>query len=66
MNRRGVLLLPIAALGASACVSTRGPSVALDAAAPDFTLESDQGQPISLGSLLRDGPAVLVFYRGYW
>lgn len=35
------------------------------AAAPDFTLPDQQGQPVSLASL-RGRPALLVFYRGFW
>jgi peroxiredoxin len=32
----------------------------------DFTLSDATGAPVSLGELLSDGPAVLVFYRGGW
>ncbi|MEV7093658.1 peroxiredoxin-like family protein [Amycolatopsis sp. NPDC051045] len=32
----------------------------------DFTLPGADGVPVSLGQLLADGPAVLVFYRGQW
>jgi peroxiredoxin len=54
-------------LVASGCaLHTRGPTVALQATAPDFTLKSHEGKDVSLQSLLRDGPAVLVFYRGFW
>jgi peroxiredoxin len=34
--------------------------------APDFLLPDVQGQLVSLSSLVHDGPAVLVFYRGGW
>jgi peroxiredoxin len=34
--------------------------------APDFILPSASGQPTRLYSLLRQGPVVLVFYRGGW
>lgn len=30
--------------------------------APDFALDSDRGQRITLGDLLRDGPAIVFFY----
>jgi peroxiredoxin len=36
------------------------------AAAPDFILPDAQGHCIRLRSLLRQGPVVLVFYRGGW
>ncbi|WIY04917.1 peroxiredoxin-like family protein [Amycolatopsis mongoliensis] len=32
----------------------------------DFTLPGADGTPVSLGDLVADGPAVLVFYRGQW
>lgn len=34
--------------------------------APEFTLADQRGEEISLGELLRDGPVVLIFYRGEW
>ena len=34
--------------------------------APDFTLESHTGGTITLSKTLERGPAVVVFYRGYW
>ena len=42
--------------------ATLGPS---DAATP-FTLMSHTGAPVSLADTLARGPAVLVFYRGFW
>ena len=35
-------------------------------AAPDFILPDAQGNPVRLYSLLREGPVVVVFYRGGW
>ena len=32
----------------------------------DFTLPDATGAPVSLGELVADGPAVIVFYRGGW
>lgn len=34
--------------------------------APDFTLPSQAGQPVSLAALRAGGPVVLSFYRGRW
>ncbi|NII09711.1 peroxiredoxin-like family protein [Oleiagrimonas sp. C23AA] len=34
--------------------------------APDFSLPDPDGAPVSLASLLADGPLVLTFYRGVW
>lgn len=67
MLRRALLLGTVSTLSATgACVSTRGPTVAQGAAAPDFTLKSHLGTDVSLDGLLAQGPAVLVFYRGFW
>jgi peroxiredoxin len=35
-------------------------------AAPDFSLKDQTGRTVTLASLTQNGPAVLVFYRGYW
>lgn len=42
------------------------PGLKLGETAPDFTLPDPSGQNISLSSLLKEGPVVLVFYRGAW
>jgi peroxiredoxin len=34
--------------------------------APDFVLPNAHGAPVRLGTLLEQGPVVLVFYRGAW
>lgn len=34
--------------------------------APFFTLESSLGGRVSLGDVVKDKRAVLVFYRGHW
>ena len=34
--------------------------------APDFTLPNALGGPVTLSRLLRQGPAVVTFYRGEW
>ena len=34
--------------------------------APDFTLESEEGKPISLSDFRGEKTVILVFYRGYW
>ena len=35
-------------------------------AAPDFTLEAADGQPITLSDFRGKKSVVMVFYRGYW
>ena len=34
--------------------------------APDFTLEDQNGQKVTLSESRGKSPVVLVFYRGYW
>ena len=34
--------------------------------APDFTLEDQNGRPITLSAFRSQRPVVLVFYRGHW
>ena len=34
--------------------------------APPFSLKSHLGTAVSLDSLTATGPAVIVFYRGFW
>lgn len=35
-------------------------------AAPDFTLEDQDGKPVTLSAYRGKQTVVLVFYRGYW
>lgn len=67
--RRRMLLAAVGAafaLGAVGCLKTRGPSLPLDAKAPQFKLKSNDGRDVELRRLTADGPAVVVFYRGFW
>jgi hypothetical protein len=36
------------------------------AEAPGFDLPDQDGERVTLASLLENGPAVIVFYSGYW
>lgn len=40
--------------------------VAMGSPAPDFTLESKDGTPVTLSSFRGRKNLVLVFYRGHW
>lgn len=40
--------------------------VKVGAAAPDFTLESEKGHPITLSQFRGQKNVILVFYRGHW
>lgn len=35
-------------------------------AAPDFNISDQDEQPFALKDALKDGPVVLIFYRGHW
>ena len=41
-------------------------AIGLGDQAPDFTLPDQQGRPVALSELLREGPVVVTFYRGGW
>lgn len=59
--------LAAAALALSACaLHTLTPPVEIEARAADFELLDQEGQAVSLASLVASGPAVVVFYRGHW
>ena len=70
MGTRHVLalaaLLAATPLAAGCGLEVRNPGPALLAPAPSFTLTDHRGEKVSLADLTRRGPAVLVFYRGYW
>jgi peroxiredoxin len=42
------------------------PGIQVGEQAPDFTLNNAFGKPVSLKDKLKQGPVVLVFYRGAW
>ncbi len=47
-------------------LATRNPGTVAKGAAPDFSLTDETGRTETLASATAHGPAVLVFYRGYW
>ena len=40
--------------------------VKVNSPAPDFTLEAENGTPITLSQFRDKQPVILVFYRGHW
>ena len=72
MNLVSISLLAVMALVPGAPAPTPVPGgartapVAVGDAAPDFTLRAHDGSTVMLSKRLADGPAVVVFYRGYW
>lgn len=52
--------------GGSEEVASSGPGLSVGERAPDATVMTRDGQPVSLASLYGDGPVVVTFYRGGW
>ena len=50
----------------SSDVASRTSPVQTGEMAPDFTLEDQNQQKVSLSSARGSAPTVLVFYRGHW
>jgi cytochrome oxidase Cu insertion factor (SCO1/SenC/PrrC family) len=55
------------------CASAQSPNqtqrsspIAVGEVSPDFTLEDQNGNKITLSATRGKSPVVLVFYRGYW
>jgi hypothetical protein len=69
MKRRLLLsLIPALALTqALGCrLEPRAAGPAMEAVAPSFELPDHRGRTASLDRLRAEGPAVIVFYRGFW
>ncbi len=47
-------------------VKPRGEVLPVHEQAPQFTLQDQNGQAVSLQGMLSRGPVLLVFYRGHW
>ena len=72
--RSWIILLSIAVSSLySICFQTTAPQsksrltpIAVGEMAPDFTLDDQHGNKITLSEARGKNPVVLVFYRGYW
>jgi hypothetical protein len=68
-SRRAVILGALAAVTDAGCglfPKPRTPPLRAEDAAPPFALPDQNGNTVTLADLTRRGPAMLVFYRGYW
>lgn len=66
---RALIVISLAGLLSTGCglfPKTRTPPIAVQAAAPAWSLDDQTGRRVSLADLTQRGPALLVFYRGYW
>jgi cytochrome oxidase Cu insertion factor (SCO1/SenC/PrrC family) len=61
-----VVLGALSAFLAYRPIARRQGLVVAAAQAPEFSLEDQNGATVTLASLTANGPAVLVFYRGFW
>ena len=75
MVRRRILLLLGAGVALTAlltvCVTCapirpRDEPLTTERSAPDFLLPDQNGATVTLAALLANGPAIIIFYRGYW
>ena len=44
----------------------RSSPIGIGEVAPDFTLEDQNGNKVTLSAASGQGPVIVVFYRGYW
>lgn len=66
ISRRTYLCLPLVLAAGCAVLVPRSAGPVERAKAPDFTLTGHDDKPHSLAGLTKRGPAVVVFYRGFW
>lgn len=66
VSRRVCLYLPLVLATGCATLVPRSEGPAQRAKAPEFTLTGHDGKSYSLAGLTKRGPAVVVFYRGFW
>lgn len=59
-------LIVICLLILFAVAAQRNSPVAVGDTAPDFTLEDQNGNKVTLSDSRNKNPVVLVFYRAYW
>lgn len=52
--------------GLEAELQPRNEPLKIGEMAPNFTLEDQNGQKVTLSALRGSAPTVLAFYRGYW
>ncbi len=61
-----LLSVVIAASSQSPTASLRSSPIGVGDTAPDFTLEDQNNNKVTLSEARGKSPVVLVFYRGYW
>ena len=61
-----LISISLYAISFSPTYGQRTSPLAVGEVAPDFTLEDQSGQKVTLSKARGKSPVVLVFYRGYW
>ena len=61
-----LLLVSIGTNSQSPVPAIRSPPIGVGDVAPDFTLEDQNNNKVTLSDARANVPVVLVFYRGYW
>lgn len=66
-----IIAVALLAIGLTLCAAgcalhTTSRSLEIGMKTPDFELEDHEGKRWSLTEMRADGPAVVLFYRGYW
>jgi len=61
-----ILSVTLTAKSQSSTSSMRSTPIGVGDMAPDFTLEDQNRNQVTLSGARSQSPVVLVFYRGYW
>ncbi len=61
-----LLSLSVTAIAQSPPTPQRSAPISVGDVAPNFTLEDQNKNKVTLADARHKGPVVLVFYRGYW
>ena len=61
-----IICVGLCGISHSSVHAQRNDPVAVGEVAPDFTLQDQNGNRITLSDARGTSPVVLVFYRGYW
>ncbi len=61
-----IQLIVLSSMAMAFNLQSRTSPLTVGAMPPDFALEDQRGQKITLADARGKSPVVLVFYRGYW
>ena len=61
-----IFSVTLTAKSQSSTSSMRSAPIGVEDMAPDFTLDDQNRNQVTLSGALSQSPVVLVFYRGYW